>query len=380
MRVIARIVLLVIMVPRIVPPKYVPTALGAHKSVESAGSTISVTIAGMILDRHLPKKGDPTSKALLPRPGSFSLGSVAAALAGMGPGAEQKLEIRSGASAGLPEQGAVWTILFGFFIGNALQLVCVLWLWRVDRRRRAKAVLMALRESVAVGAGEGAPVLDRRYTAPGVVERDEEDEDGEGGEGHGHVATLSPGGNEIVIVSSSEEDGEEDEEDVEAGRRKLDALGIPSGSGAGAGRYRTLSMHSDTPLIGAHAAAAPSYDHHPESPRSRGHSASPPGSRRHSHSLSGARHPHHSRSHSHSRSHRHSRSHSHSHSHHHSHHSPSTPSSALIIDGLTLPAPSRATVRRGKMFFVLCGVVIFGAWSFYVGTLIRDLRRRGRGE
>ncbi|KAF8311200.1 MFS general substrate transporter, partial [Clavulina sp. PMI_390] len=42
--------LLVLMVPRLVPAKYIPTALGAHKSIESAGSTISLTLAGAILD------------------------------------------------------------------------------------------------------------------------------------------------------------------------------------------------------------------------------------------------------------------------------------------------------------------------------------------
>lgn len=42
--------LLVVLVPKIVPLKYVSTALGAHKSLEQTGSTIFQTLAGIALD------------------------------------------------------------------------------------------------------------------------------------------------------------------------------------------------------------------------------------------------------------------------------------------------------------------------------------------
>ncbi|KAG5351215.1 hypothetical protein C0989_007400 [Termitomyces sp. Mn162] len=48
--------LLVVLVPKIVPLKYVSTALGAHKSLEQTGSTIFQTLAGLALDAQ--KKGD----------------------------------------------------------------------------------------------------------------------------------------------------------------------------------------------------------------------------------------------------------------------------------------------------------------------------------
>ncbi|KAF9569592.1 MFS general substrate transporter [Agrocybe pediades] len=42
--------LLVVLVPKIVPSKYVSTALGAHKSMEQTGSTLFQTLAGLLLD------------------------------------------------------------------------------------------------------------------------------------------------------------------------------------------------------------------------------------------------------------------------------------------------------------------------------------------
>jgi len=42
--------LLVVLVPRIVPFKYISTALGAHKSLEQTGSTLFQTLSGLLLD------------------------------------------------------------------------------------------------------------------------------------------------------------------------------------------------------------------------------------------------------------------------------------------------------------------------------------------
>ncbi|KAM5535449.1 hypothetical protein V8D89_010971 [Ganoderma adspersum] len=50
--------LLVIMVPRIVPLKYVSTTLGAHKALEQTGSTIFQTLAGLTLDIKKKPSGE----------------------------------------------------------------------------------------------------------------------------------------------------------------------------------------------------------------------------------------------------------------------------------------------------------------------------------
>ncbi|TBU48356.1 MFS general substrate transporter [Dichomitus squalens] len=52
--------LLVVMVPRIVPSKYVSTTLGAHKALEQTGATIFQTLAGLTLDIKKP----PTERVL----------------------------------------------------------------------------------------------------------------------------------------------------------------------------------------------------------------------------------------------------------------------------------------------------------------------------
>ncbi|RDX55878.1 MFS general substrate transporter [Lentinus brumalis] len=55
--------LLVVIVPRIVPLKYVSTTLGAHKALEQTGSTIFQTLAGLALD---VKSKKPSEKELSP--------------------------------------------------------------------------------------------------------------------------------------------------------------------------------------------------------------------------------------------------------------------------------------------------------------------------
>ncbi|TFK30466.1 MFS general substrate transporter [Coprinopsis marcescibilis] len=47
--------LLVVLVPQIVPSKYVSTALGVHKCMEQTGSTLFQTMAGLLLDSKKPK-------------------------------------------------------------------------------------------------------------------------------------------------------------------------------------------------------------------------------------------------------------------------------------------------------------------------------------
>ncbi|KAI0307827.1 major facilitator superfamily domain-containing protein [Multifurca ochricompacta] len=51
--------LLVVLVPQLVPTKYISTALGAHKSLEQTGTVISQTLAGFILDKDVIKPDTP---------------------------------------------------------------------------------------------------------------------------------------------------------------------------------------------------------------------------------------------------------------------------------------------------------------------------------
>ncbi|KDR77995.1 hypothetical protein GALMADRAFT_244963 [Galerina marginata CBS 339.88] len=56
--------LLVIIVPHLVPLPYVSTALGAHKSIESSGSTIMQTLAGLVLDTKSRTSASAIQKVL----------------------------------------------------------------------------------------------------------------------------------------------------------------------------------------------------------------------------------------------------------------------------------------------------------------------------
>ncbi|KAF8870914.1 major facilitator superfamily domain-containing protein [Gymnopilus junonius] len=56
--------LLVIIVPHLVPLPYVSTALGAHKSIESSGSTIMQTLAGLVLDTNSRTSDSSIQKVL----------------------------------------------------------------------------------------------------------------------------------------------------------------------------------------------------------------------------------------------------------------------------------------------------------------------------
>ncbi|KAG8759577.1 hypothetical protein FRC14_005606 [Serendipita sp. 396] len=67
--------LLVILVPHLLPLSHVSTGLGAHKSIEKAGSTISQTLAGLILDLK-GHKHDPSSDKTSISEGGNSLQSI----------------------------------------------------------------------------------------------------------------------------------------------------------------------------------------------------------------------------------------------------------------------------------------------------------------
>jgi len=106
--------LLVLIVPQIVPSAYIPTALGAHKSIESAGSTISLTLAGFILDekifKHSPKH-------------SLGPSSPISSL--------QELPTTDSS-----HQSAIYRLLFVFAFLNFLQLACLMFLWKLDMSKR----------------------------------------------------------------------------------------------------------------------------------------------------------------------------------------------------------------------------------------------------
>ncbi|KAF7310937.1 Ribosomal protein L15 [Mycena chlorophos] len=53
--------LLVLLVPKIVPMRYISTALGAHKSLEQTGSTLFQTLAGLGMDRSKRKNPEGSS-------------------------------------------------------------------------------------------------------------------------------------------------------------------------------------------------------------------------------------------------------------------------------------------------------------------------------
>ncbi|KAG1783928.1 major facilitator superfamily domain-containing protein [Suillus placidus] len=90
--------LLVVLVPQLVPFKFVSTTLGVHKSMEQTGATIFQTIAGLVLD-----------------------------------GASPHQQAQKGA------QYTTQRLLNVFFIFNVLQLLGIIGLSHLDRRRRQAA-------------------------------------------------------------------------------------------------------------------------------------------------------------------------------------------------------------------------------------------------
>ncbi|KDQ07682.1 hypothetical protein BOTBODRAFT_38578 [Botryobasidium botryosum FD-172 SS1] len=113
--------LLVLIVPHIVPIKYVSTVLGAHKSLEQAGSTIAQTLSGLILDKK-PKR------PLVP-PQNVTASTLSSALEGL-------RALRN-------NDRAIQLLLDGFLLVNVLQLLGTAFLWQLDVRRKKRAVKKA---------------------------------------------------------------------------------------------------------------------------------------------------------------------------------------------------------------------------------------------
>lgn len=95
--------LMVILVPRMLPPELVPLGLGLHKSLESASASVSQTLAGVYLDHARGAHGE------------FQAG-----------------------------QG----LLTGFWVVNCLQLACAGMLWVVEKRKRAQVTIAAQYEEL----------------------------------------------------------------------------------------------------------------------------------------------------------------------------------------------------------------------------------------
>ncbi|KAI0043202.1 MFS general substrate transporter [Auriscalpium vulgare] len=94
--------LLVLLVPTLVPTKYISTTLGAHKSLEQAGTVMSQTLAGLVLD--VQKHGHDTETPSRPPP--------------------------------TIDDSRYLHLLTSFLVANSVQLLGIFGLWYLDRRQR----------------------------------------------------------------------------------------------------------------------------------------------------------------------------------------------------------------------------------------------------
>ncbi|KAH9946637.1 MFS general substrate transporter [Amylocystis lapponica] len=120
--------LLVVIVPQIVPHRYVATTLGAHKALEQTGSTIFQTLAGLALDVNSKK----STKAVAP----------------------------------IGDKRNVQHLLNAFVVFNVLQLVSIIALARLARRRREESERRSKVLLPAVVDEEEEPLNDSRAKLP----------------------------------------------------------------------------------------------------------------------------------------------------------------------------------------------------------------------
>ena len=158
--------LLVIVVPRLLPPHLIPLGLGLHKSMEMAASSLSQTLAGLWLDSVKDASEDDGSTG--------SGGKVYDAGGGL---------------------------LRVFWIINILQLLVALYLWKLEERRRRRASTVAAAEEYEQLPGEvaGASGL-ARFTSS-------EDRHGHGHRERDEVDSLDD-------AAASIDDEAEDEEEI----------------------------------------------------------------------------------------------------------------------------------------------------------------------
>jgi hypothetical protein len=332
-------VLLVLMVPRIVPPRYIPTALGAHKSIESAGSTISVTLAGMVLDRAVLVRKPAHEESLRSSPAS-SFVSAASALLKSGSESGSGSDRNKVILATPAQKQAAWNILAGFFFVNSLSICVILLVWRLDRRRKALAAREVGDAAAAAGVdAEAAPATNGEYS-PIAGEDDYE------------------GVEENKVVETFATDDDENDDDDDDRGEVYDS-------------YQTTSYDMEPSTSASHAAANEAAA--AQTQRRRSSSITPLICQDNSHSQSQLRHsrltsaPEVAGAHGRPQS-MISRASG----------AGDRGTTANILDhALT---PSKGAIRRGKICFAICAAVIFGAWTFYVTTLARDVSRRRHKE
>ncbi|KAG8998513.1 hypothetical protein FRB94_006858 [Tulasnella sp. JGI-2019a] len=107
--------LLVIIVPHLVPIQFVSTALGAHKSMESSGSTVSKILAGLLLDTKNAVKQEPVAS-----PASRMIGRQISAIL----------------RPPIDNRRAIQWLLNVWLLFNLLQFVGTVVLWKLDVRRK----------------------------------------------------------------------------------------------------------------------------------------------------------------------------------------------------------------------------------------------------
>ncbi|KAG8875829.1 hypothetical protein FRB97_004684 [Tulasnella sp. 331] len=107
--------LLVIIVPHLVPIQYVSTALGAHKSLESVGSTVSKILAGLLLDTRNTVK-------------------AAAVIASVSQAAGK--HISTIVRPPIDNRHAIQWLLNAWLAVNVLQFIGTIVLWKMDVRRK----------------------------------------------------------------------------------------------------------------------------------------------------------------------------------------------------------------------------------------------------
>ncbi|KAL7411643.1 major facilitator superfamily domain-containing protein [Mrakia frigida] len=117
--------LLVLVVPGLVEKEWVSTALGAHKSMESAATTLTQTLSGLLLDAS-PKIHLPTFPKPTPPSNSSSILVV--------PPSSPPQDIP-------PDTTSTHLLLLLFLLLNVLQLATTIFLWRTASSRLAASLL-----------------------------------------------------------------------------------------------------------------------------------------------------------------------------------------------------------------------------------------------
>ncbi|KIO31226.1 hypothetical protein M407DRAFT_19843 [Tulasnella calospora MUT 4182] len=125
--------LLVIIIPHLVPLQYVSTALGAHKAIESCGSTISKILAGLLLDSKGAKSGSIT-----PEPTSTSIYGTFIS------------SVRSVVRPPIDNGHAIQWLLNAWLFVNVIQLIGTIVLRRADVRRKRRLAMLGEHADTAI--------------------------------------------------------------------------------------------------------------------------------------------------------------------------------------------------------------------------------------